>query len=81
MTRKPSRTYGTIARRRESEEGGLFSHERSSEGLGRENEAESPLVEKGGVNFLVTVLKILAAFAVMEDPKRDMAILSTSGGL
>ena len=36
-----------------------------------------------GVNFHVTVLKILAAypdgFAVMEDLKRDMAILATSG--
>jgi len=35
------------------------------------------------VNFQVTVLKILAAypdgFAVMEDLKRDMAILATSG--
>lgn len=36
-----------------------------------------------GVNFQVTVLKILVAypdgFAVMEDLKRDMAILATSG--
>src|SRR3954464_15402770 len=37
----------------------------------------------GGVNFQVTVLKILVSypdgFAVMEDLKRDMAILATSG--
>src|SRR3954451_17406712 len=36
-----------------------------------------------GVNFQVTVLKILVSypdgFAVMEDLKRDMAILATSG--
>lgn len=41
------------------------------------------LIAGAGVNFQVTVLKILVAypdgFAVMEDLKRDMAILATSG--
>jgi hypothetical protein len=41
------------------------------------------LIGRGGVNFQVTVLKILVSypdgFAVMEDLKRDMAILATSG--
>jgi hypothetical protein len=41
------------------------------------------LIARAGVNFQVTVLKILVSypdgFAVMEDLKRDMAILATSG--
>src|SRR3954452_22852515 len=41
------------------------------------------LIRSRGVNFQVTVLKILVSypdgFAVMEDLKRDMAILATSG--
>jgi hypothetical protein len=40
-------------------------------------------IEDAGVNFQVTVLKILVSypggFAVMDDIKRDMAILATSG--
>nr|WP_249805533.1 hypothetical protein [Bradyrhizobium sp. 76] len=41
------------------------------------------LIDAGGVKFQVTVLKILVSypdgFAVMEDVKRDMALLATSG--